>query len=537
MKKIKLLTTLSSLGVLVTSAPIVVTGCNEKEETPFKSTVTSDFPEVNILSNDSEEKEFTFDCQFFDKDAKEIEGTAKWEMDMPKISSSDKVSITQNDNKIKVKVDGWTSLNEIKEYKVVVKGQSTLTQLTGINLGTRYFVVRVLPYNKNIIKYNEEQYQLASDINPTLFENIANGTNLPKTDGTDLLIEDTNKIQGLSLQSVSSEWNKEIGDYFLFDGSGGIENLGFVDLSGLKEATKIGDEFLQYAPIRIFDASMFTEIEKIGTNAFDCCNVLESLIFKNNEKLNEIGANFCYWCLVLHYVDLSGWTSVEYINQYFMYDCTNLKEIDLSSLTSVIWIDICFMYECFSLESIDLSGLTNVEYIGNYFMSYCTSLEEIDLNPLTNLNNPDGDYKDSNLLCDWFYYSTSLKRIIWNKETSLKNVNDDFPSYYCNYCCLREIDLSGWVNVENIGDSFIAYAGVLQYLDLSGLKNLKTIGSYFLSCDSELKELWLPNDHVPTTFGGWDSWLFSLEKIHCGSQLDSYKNAAGWSDLKDLMVE
>ena len=553
MKKIKLLITLSSLGTLVTSVPIVTIGCSG-QKIPSKSTVTCNFPEINILSNDSEEKEFSFNCQFYDEQSKEINGTTKWEMDMPKILSSDKVSITQNDNKIKVKVNGWSNLNEIKEYEVVVKGQSKWTTLTGYNLGIKKFIVRVIPYNINIIKYDGEQYKLADDINSALFENIAAGTQLPQRSGANLIIEDTDKIQGLSLYAVSSDWNKEIGDSFLSD----LESLCFLNISALKDATKIGDEFLEWTKIKSFDGSMFTELEEIGMYAFASCCTLESITFNNNEKLTLIDEFFCELCELLQYIDISGWTGVQKINGSFLCECTALEKISLSSLTNVTYIDDSFLNYCYNLKEIDISGLTNSEYIGSHFMSYCYnlkeidlsaltnskyigshflsccySLEEIDLSPLSNLNNPNSEYKDEYMLSQWFYHDFSLKRIIWKKETSLKNIKNIFSNYSI---ALTEIDLSGWTNVENIKTSFLAHSNVLEKLDLRSLNKIKSIGDFFLDYCSNLKELWLPTEHAPI-LGGWGECLFSLEKIQCGSKLDSYKNAAGWSDLKDLMVE
>ncbi|MCF0227721.1 MAG: leucine-rich repeat protein, partial [Malacoplasma sp.] len=482
-----------SLGVLATAAPIVVTSCSkqpEREEVPYKSTVLSNTVEINVMSNAAEANEATFECVFFDELGKPIVASVKWELELPDLTASDRISINLSNGKLTVKVNDWSNLSEIKEYAVKVKGQSAVTTLSDTRLGTKEVMIRVIPYNKNIVKYDGTQYELKSNIEDiTIFQSIVeNTTTFPKNDGTDLLIEDVTKIESVSLQSVSSEWDKTIGNGFLDNKTNTkhLSNLSFVDISGLKDATEIGDYFLEWTKIKNFDGSIFTELESIGSYAFKSCFELESVTFKDNEKLITVGDMFCTKCYALPHIDISGWT--------------------------------------------------NVEYIGSEFMSSCYVLEDINLNALSNLNKTGGDYENTPILQEAFIFCYGLERIIWNKDTELKQIDAQF----CEDCAsLEEIDFSGLKNVKTIADDFLNGCAKLSKLDLRSLTSLSNIGDSLLDQCPILKEIWLPAEegtNIPI-LTSWGAQLYSLKTIHCGVKLDSYKNAAQWSDYSDLMVE
>ena len=448
------------------------------EVVPYKSIVSCDVLETNVLSNGT--KEVEFDCKFYDENYNQVWGTVKWELELYDDFPSDKISTSINDGKLTIKVNDWTSLDEIKQYRLAVKGQSNETTLSGAQLGWTTLNVYVVPYNINIIKYDGEQIKLQDNIDPNIFSTITQGTTLTKKDGTTLTLDDLTKVEALSIQSVSSQWNKEIDDYFLYDYDNNIalENLSFLDISGLNDVTTIGQYFLYDSGIRSFDGSELKKLEKIGDDAFKNCYNLDTVVFKNNEKLTYVGYDFCYYCRGLNKLNISGWTNVEYIGYDFAYECQSLHEINLNAL----------------------SNLITQEY--NFYCAFC--------------------------------YCYGLKKVVWTKETSLTKIED----YFCYECySLSELDVSGWKNVETIGYDFLDENYAMSRLDLRSLTSLKYIGDSFLYECYGLKELWLPYelDEIPA-LGGWGGPDY-MKIIHCGTKLDAYKNAENWSVYADLMVE
>lgn len=158
-------------------------------------------------------------------------------------------------------------------------------------------------------------------------------------------------------------------------------------------------------------ATYFTEYDKIGKNAFSCCNSLKRLTLPKD--ITSIEQSAFFGCTGLMSITIPSY--VTSISKYAFDGCSSLTSIELpNSLTT---IDEAAFRECTSLTSVTLtSNLTSIEihaFIG------CSQLKEVRYNVLDDLatyiqtDHPEivVDY-DSN--CDFKYYQN-------NKEiTSLK---------------------------------------------------------------------------------------------------------------------
>lgn len=155
----------------------------------------------------------------------------------------------------------------------------------------------------------------------------------------------------------------------------------------------------------------YSEYDKIGKNAFSCCNSLKNLTLPKD--ITSIEQSAFFGCTGLTSITIPSY--VTSISKYAFWGCSSLTSIELpNSLTT---IDEAAFRECTSLTSVTLtSNLTSIEihaFIG------CSQLKEVRYNVLDDLatyiqtDHPEivVDY-DSN--CDFKYYQN-------NKEiTSLK---------------------------------------------------------------------------------------------------------------------
>ena len=135
MKKIKLITTLSSLGVLATATPIVATACNKNDDSnkEFYSVVTCDHKlPITLTQNESYPIIVKFSCAFYEGDKLLIQYDPKWECDAPQDSI---FNFNENTGVLTINPDGFTGSTS-KEYSITVKAQCQEKTLEDKNVGS-----------------------------------------------------------------------------------------------------------------------------------------------------------------------------------------------------------------------------------------------------------------------------------------------------------------------------------------------------------------------------------------------------------------
>jgi hypothetical protein len=160
--------------------------------------------------------------------------------------------------------------------------------------------------------------------------------------------------------------------------------------------------------------------------------------------LKTIGASAFYGCAALVSANLQRLTRVEHIYSNFMFQCVALPAIDLSHLTALKTIESAGFAEL-SLTSVNLRGLVSMEdceapvaELGSDFLVRCNP-SVLDLSDMKKLRN------------------------IW-------------ASVFHGCSSLTSINLSGLVNLEEIGAYFMFKCAALSSIDLSHVKKLNKIG-------------------------------------------------------------
>ena len=127
----------------------------------------------------------------------------------------------------------------------------------------------------------------------------------------------------------------------------GIETIGVFD-HVIKETSegvifpsslKKIESNLQFKRIKYLDFSNCTQLEEIGSSAFEDCQKLESVILP---------------------------PSLKTINDFAFCSCPSLKTIDFSNCSLLEEIGECAFVLCEKLESIDLSQCSHLENIADY---------------------------------------------------------------------------------------------------------------------------------------------------------------------------
>eukprot|EP00760_Papus_ankaliazontas_P020525 PhM_4_TR18447/c0_g1_i1/m.72854 len=161
-------------------------------------------------------------------------------------------------------------------------------------------------------------------------------------------------------------------------------NLTFVDLSGLGNVTKIGDNVLSQCDKLAMDVDLthMTKVEEIGCSFFERSGVLSGY--------------------------LSGLCNVTNTEMNFFCDCNYLHSIDLSGMSNLKTVGRDFLTKCEHLTKIDFSGVTNVERIGARFMSYSKSVHSVDLRPLFMMSSP----SLTKNICYQFMYGSGVETVL-----------------------------------------------------------------------------------------------------------------------------
>lgn len=116
-------------------------------------------------------------------------------------------------------------------------------------------------------------------------------------------------------------------------------------------------------------------ITKIGRNAFDSCNNLESVIFEENSKIIELGNFTFYKCAKLKNVDFGENNQLETIGQQSFAQCKLLEKVDLKGNNKLGKIDFMLFSGCSALQEFIIPS--SVTEIKNSAFSGCISLTSI----------------------------------------------------------------------------------------------------------------------------------------------------------------
>ena len=218
-------------------------------------------------------------------------------------------------------------------------------------------------------------------------------------------------------------------------------------------------------------ATYFTEYDKIGKNAFSCCNSLKRLTLPKD--ITSIEQSAFFGCTGLMSITIPSY--VTSISKYAFDGCSSLTSIELpNSLTT---IEESAFESCTSLTSVTLtSNLTSIE--SNAFIG-CSQLKEVRYNVLDDLatyiqtDHPEivVDY-DCN--CDFKYYQnnqeitslkipagiTSIGKNVFQKYKGIQSLtfSPDLTSisdlqFSCDFTNLKSVSV-GWQDPIAAGTFF-----------------------------------------------------------------------------------
>lgn len=180
-----------------------------------------------------------------------------------------------------------------------------------------------------------------------------------------------------------------INDYFL--GSTKITSL---DLSPLKNVTKIGKKFLSCCNLSSVNLSGLSKIKEIKNNflsvsyydkyidmTFEMNNTLESIDLSPLSNVTCIGNNFICRYSNINTLDLSPLSEVTSIGDGFLAENIGIETLDLSPLSNVTSIGKNFLYRNLNLKKLDFSRLDKLQEIGNYFLERCYKIDSVIFGP------------------------------------------------------------------------------------------------------------------------------------------------------------
>ncbi len=270
--------------------------------------------------------------------------------------------------------------------------------------------------------------------------------------------------------------------------SGGLRNLGSLDLSSHSNLTRIGCDFLAHAQ-RLQVLLLPTSLKSLGAGSL--CNTGLRFLDLSQTQLKKVESQVLMDCAQLEQVSLP--MNVTHVMSDFLRGSTKLKTLDLSEMNKLEFLGYFFLSES-NIETIsfppsvqdilpqflsktpflsrvDLRMCTQLEKTGRSFLSECSALTELQLpSSLT-------------LIDEFFLYRVcTLKVLDLSNCTQLKTIKGFF---------LVEASLEAVLfpsSLETIGKRFLWKASIQRRLDLSNTKITKaTVGEFFLA-DTQLME-------------------------------------------------
>ena len=134
----------------------------------------------------------------------------------------------------------------------------------------------------------------------------------------------------------------------------------------------IGDRAFYKMPIN--QVTISKQIEKIGNNAFECCDKLTSVFFEEGGTLTYLG-DYAFSSSAIKKICLPN--TISHLGEGVFFNCYELESIVFEKEFNVKLIDNYMFADCVKLTSVNLPE--NTEIICNNVFGGCSSLNEINL--------------------------------------------------------------------------------------------------------------------------------------------------------------
>lgn len=289
-------------------------------------------------------------------------------------------------------------------------------------------------------------------------------------DATNVIIEKYafhySTVKALALPGI-----KSIGDY-AFYGTVNLESISFASLD--KSIKKLPNYMLCKAKaLKSFDIP--AQITEIGTNVFDECTSLTSLVVPTT--VTKLG-NYAFRGTGLTSFTLhSGFTNTT-LGTYLFANCADLKT--------------------FTFEA-KADGKYPITQIPNYMFQNCTSLESINIDAFASQITKVGNSA--------FYKCESLPAFDFTKFTALTTVTSNCFSYNPHY---TRIDLSK-TKITDITTAFNNLANLEEFIFPETLT--KNIASGSFTNDDKLARVYLPSNYTSAWMANVNSYIVQKSDV------------------------
>ena len=275
----------------------------------------------------------------------------------------------------------------------------------------------------------------------------------------------------------------------------------FVDIKGEDVPVKIINDYAFSGNDIIESISIPSSVTRIGTEAFQNCTSLASVIIGENSELREIDTSAFYYCISLTMIALPD-NLIEIDSHAFIY-CRSLTTVLIgensklekignsafekcSSLTlinipdSVIQIGASAFAECSNLAFVDIKDSSKLAEIGDSAFSSCISL--------TSINIPDSVIQ---IGANAFYSCSNLALVDIKDSSKLAEIGD----YAFNGCSLlTSINIPD--SVTKIGAQAFRSCSNLESVVIGKNSKLAEIGdAVFYNC-SKLTSINIPDSVI-----------------------------------------
>ncbi|MCF0227772.1 MAG: leucine-rich repeat protein [Malacoplasma sp.] len=575
MKKLKLITTLSSLGIVAITVPVVVTSCNDKDEQkiiqPTDIEWKKDIGLIKVISGEVEKSD-NFEWYLVDKDGQHLNpndykisySEVRFQLDPPEGSISCTVKSDDNNSWIELDTTNYeekAKFSSTASFTITVSDKDDKQQFLSKTIEFKVLVLPAPGYDNQLYNTNGSILELPSplDLNTLCatqegdkFYITIDGQKIYTTDieaisltnidnsitsiGDNFLRNATNIIGSFEFPSGSNI--KTIGNYFLSES--GIEH---VEVNYMYKLENIGDYFCYKTPnLKTAELTNNYYWTNIGDYAFEECTKLETLMFSNNGSSTNFtfGDNFAYNCTSLIATEEYQTFSLEGVYEVganFMAWCTSLTYLDFSTN----WLDYMeiigdnFFADCTSLEVVCFNDWnTHIKHIGNGFFKGCTSLTDFEGTILyvseletigddfmsgcinmTQCGLSTGSFPLTNVKSvgnNFLYNCSNLNALSLGSLDNVETIGDNFL-YNCSSLDWFNLDIIK--STKTIGDNFLYGCKLLTQINMSGFNNLTSIGNNFLEDCNKVSSIYLPQPTSGTipTLGSWGNNIGSLGTI------------------------
>ena len=429
MKKIKLITTLSSLGILGATFPLVVTSCSKDDKKEDEDIVETDnYVQTNsdkfYIANDFDPNIFCGDTATISfvsptKPEKGIQRTVN-KTDIKSITiKSIKSAVTNLKDKF---LNGFTAISSID-----------LSALSSIlNFGTQFI------YNcDNLTEIN---------IGNISKNRIPHDTNSFATENKDAICY-TNGIK-LIYPEDDIEWDRWVWTNLIDHNSTTTPyrkvNANFNGMEFKSQKYILTDnydlnEFINCDPDPyLYNMNWRTKQYQVkdGTPVTinyddDRGSLTQVILARPDTSVTSIGDFLLERCTSLTKFEIGTLSNLTKIGRNFLDECSGLTQLNLSFLASVTDVGHVFLCDCSNLTSIDLTPMTKVTNIGQTFLGKCTKLKRIDLfdkSPTTFTTTEDYFMTDVPADCDLYckqeYQADYLITKPWNERQNYIKVRE-----------------------------------------------------------------------------------------------------------------